>query len=123
MKRWLGLGLLTVYLWGASLGSSVAQGLAPVYSSLAYQLGAVSVVAGKDDPADRPMLPHLRLGTDDGLRISFDLLDQPQTHLSYRISQLDRQGKPMRRPAITYLSSFADGRLDPPIPSRGVLRS
>ena len=44
MKRWLGLGLLTAYLWGASLGSSVAQGLAPVYSSLAYQLGAVSVL-------------------------------------------------------------------------------
>ena len=123
MKRWLGWGLLTVYLWGASLGSSVAQGLAPVYSSLAYQLGAVSVVAGKDDPSDHPKLPHLRLGTDDGLRISFDLLDQPQTHLSYRISQLDRQGEPTRRPAITYLSSFADGRLDPPIPSRGVLRS
>ena len=124
MKRWLGFGLLMCYFWGVSLGSSLAQGLTPVYSSLAYQLGAVHVTAGIEGKSDRPKLPHLRLGTDDGLRISFDLLDQPQANLSYRIRQLDRHGRqPTGRPTIAYLSSFADGRLDPPVPSMGVLRS
>lgn len=116
LRQTLILGGCLALTWKAS-SQRPALGSSP----LAHRLGAVTVQVDGQPAVDRPSLPYLRLGQEQGLQVTFDLLDQPASNLNYRLRQMNADWKASEEPTVFYLSGFATGHIEAPRPSAGTI--
>ncbi len=117
-----GLGFLILSLWGmlASEGLLKAQSEVPIHQKDGAVICNVLNEVGESQSS---RFPVLRLNSTEQLRISFDLLDQEDEVLCYRLVHCNKDWKRSQLQAIEYIDGFAEYNLESAAYSNSTLKS
>ncbi len=113
-----------------SLASSLLIALGILYpkqnlfAQESQKIGAVICSLLSDESKlQSPRFPIIRLNSEENLKIEFDLLNQEERNLAYRLVHCNYDWTPSALQTIEYIEGFAQYELNPPKYSNGTLQS